>query len=140
MNAAAPPGARMAPCLWVSNPSLPSPILARSNTRVSVEGTWDLTISTPIGRMKAIVELRRENGVLTGTAHGAGERVPLQDVILDGDRLAWRQAITKPMRLNLAFAITIDGDTLYGTSKAGRLPSSKVVGQRRLATTAPDAR
>ncbi|MDJ1136122.1 hypothetical protein [Streptomyces iconiensis] len=35
------------------------------------------------------------------------------------------------MRLNLAFAVTVDGDTLTGTSKAGRLPSSKVTGVRR---------
>jgi hypothetical protein len=95
-----------------------------------------LTISTPIGRIKAIVELRREQGVLTGSAHGAGEQVPLHDIVLDGDHLRWRQAITEPLRLNLAFAVTINGDHLTGTSKAGRLPSSKVVGQRRPAADA----
>jgi hypothetical protein len=98
---------------------------------MAVEGIWDLTIATPIGRIKAAVELSREAGVLTGVAHGAGEHVPLHDVALDGDRLTWRQAVTKPMRLNLDFAVTVDGDTMTGTSKAGRLPSSKVAGQRR---------
>jgi hypothetical protein len=78
---------------------------------MSVVGTRDLTISTPIGRVKAIVELRREQGVLTGSAHGAGEQVPLHDLVLDGDHLT-------------------------GTSKAGRLPSSKVLGQRRPAADA----
>jgi hypothetical protein len=94
-----------------------------------------LTISTPIGRIEAVVELRREQGLLAGSADGAGEKVPLHDIVLDGDQLTWRQAITKPMRLNLAFAVTVDGDHLTGTSKAGRLPSSKVVGQRRPAAT-----
>ena len=103
---------------------------------MSVEGTWDLTISTPIGQIEAIVELRREQGVLTGSADGAGEQVPLHDIVLDGDHLTWRQAITKPLRLNLDFAVTVDGDHLTGTSKAGRLPSSKVVGQRRPAADA----
>ncbi|MCX4977662.1 hypothetical protein [Streptomyces sp. NBC_00620] len=98
---------------------------------MSVEGTWDLSVSTPIGKIKAVVELRRQDGVLTGTAHGAGEEVPLGDVALDGDRLTWTQAITKPLRLNLAFAVTVEGDTLAGTSKAGRLPASKVTGSRR---------
>ncbi|NJQ02803.1 hypothetical protein [Streptomyces zingiberis] len=98
---------------------------------MSVEGTWDLSISTPIGKIKAVAEFRRKDGVLVGTAYGAGEEVPLSDVVLDGDRLTWKQAITKPMRLNLAFAVTIDGDTLTGTSKAGRLPASKVTGERR---------
>ncbi|MFF4287250.1 hypothetical protein ACFY0R_18290 [Streptomyces sp. NPDC001633] len=102
---------------------------------MSLEGTWNLSVSTPIGKMKAVVELREQDGVLTGVAHGAGEEVPLNDVALDGDRLTWKQAVTKPMRLNLAFDVTVDGDTLQGTSKAGRLPSSKVTGERR---TAPE--
>ncbi|MFE6038568.1 hypothetical protein [Streptomyces sp. NPDC056452] len=98
---------------------------------MAVEGTWDLSISTPIGRIEAVVELISRDGVLTGVAHGAGEEVPLSDVALDGDRLTWKQAVTKPMRLNLAFALEVDGDTLAGTSKAGRLPASKVTGLRR---------
>jgi hypothetical protein len=106
---------------------------------MSVEGTWDLTIATPIGRIKAVVDLRREQGALVGSAQGAGEQVPLRDLVLDGDRLTWRQAITKPLRLNLDFSVTVDGDTLAGTSKAGRLPSSKVVGQRRNAFSAAHA-
>ncbi|MGK5628195.1 hypothetical protein [Streptomyces sp. URMC 123] len=105
---------------------------------MSVEGTWDLSIATPIGRIKAVAEFRREEGVLVGTAHGAGEEVPLSDVVLDGDRLTWKQAITKPMRLNLVFAVRIDGDTLTGTSKAGRLPASKVTGERRTLQAAPE--
>ncbi|MFH8749702.1 hypothetical protein ACH4GK_25945 [Streptomyces rimosus] len=98
---------------------------------MSIEGTWDLSMSTPIGKIKAVAEFRREDGVLVGTAHGAGEEVPLGEVVLDGDRLTWKQSITKPMRLNLAFAVTVDGDILTGTSKAGRLPASKVIGERR---------
>ncbi|RFU39950.1 hypothetical protein DZF91_19885 [Actinomadura logoneensis] len=98
---------------------------------MSVEGTWNLSISTPIGKIRPVVELREQDGILTGAAHGTGEEVPLGDITLDGDRLTWKQAITKPMRLNLAFDVTIDGDTLRGTSKAGRLPASTVTGERR---------
>ncbi|MBJ7907025.1 hypothetical protein [Streptomyces sp. DSM 110735] len=98
---------------------------------MSVEGTWYLTVSTPIGKIKPLVELRERDGVLTGVAHGTGEEVPLDDITLDGDRLTWRQAVTKPLRLNLAFDVTVDGDTLQGISRAGRLPSSKVTGERR---------
>lgn len=35
------------------------------------------------------------------------------------------------MRVNLVFALEVDGDTLVGTSKAGRLPASEVTGLRR---------
>ncbi|MFE2583555.1 hypothetical protein [Streptomyces sp. NPDC059378] len=104
---------------------------------MSVEGTWNLSVSTPIGKIKAVVELREQNGLLTGVARGADEEVPLDGITLDGDRLTWKQSVTKPMRLNLAFDVTVDGDTLQGTSRAGRLPTSKVTGERR---TGPDRR
>ncbi|MGW2839172.1 hypothetical protein ACWCWD_15395 [Streptomyces sp. NPDC001493] len=103
---------------------------------MAAEGVWDLSVSTPIGRIEAVVEFARQEGVLTGAAHGAGEVVPLSDITLEGDRITWKQAITKPLRLNLAFAVTVDGDTLTGTSRAGRLPSSKVTGRRRPADPA----
>jgi hypothetical protein len=98
---------------------------------MSVEGTWDLSISTPIGKIKAVIDIQSRAGALTGTAHGAGEEVPLRDVVLNDARLTWTQAVTRPMRLNLAFAVTVNGDTMTGTSRAGRLPSSKVTGRRR---------
>ncbi|GJF31131.1 hypothetical protein KNE206_38310 [Kitasatospora sp. NE20-6] len=98
---------------------------------MSVEGTWDLTVATPVGTIAAVVELRRQDGVLTGAAHGAGEEVPLADVALDGDLLSWKQAVTRPIRLNLTFTTTVDGDSLTGTSRAGRLPASRVTGRRR---------
>ncbi|MEU6840313.1 hypothetical protein ABZ930_00390 [Streptomyces sp. NPDC046716] len=104
--------------------------------RTTVTGIWDLAVSTPIGTLHAVVELHDTAGELTGTARGAGEEVPLAEVLLDGDRLSWRQAVTRPLRLNLAFAVTVDGDTLSGTSRAGRLPASKVTGSRRTAAPA----
>lgn len=104
------------------------------------EGTWDLSVSTPIGKIKAVVDLRRDHGALTGTAYGTGEEVPLTDLAFDGGQLTWKQAVTKPMRLNLAFTVTLTGDTLTGTSKAGRLPASKVTGQRRTILAATEDR
>ncbi|MEV5363785.1 hypothetical protein AB0L12_13635 [Streptomyces cellulosae] len=97
----------------------------------SLEGVWDLTVATPVGRIKAVVEFRRRDGSLTGVASGAGEDVPLRDIAVDGPRVTWKQSVTKPLRLNLAFAVDVHGDTLEGTSRAGRLPASKVTGTRR---------
>ncbi|MEV5652334.1 hypothetical protein AB0L57_29150 [Nocardia sp. NPDC052254] len=98
---------------------------------MTAEGIWDLSIATPIGRIAAVVELHSEQGTFVGVAHGAGERVALGGVVVDGDRVTWTQAVTMPMRLNLAFGVTVTGDTLTGTAKAGRLPASKVTGTRR---------
>ncbi|PDP87582.1 hypothetical protein CQJ94_11050 [Glycomyces fuscus] len=98
---------------------------------MSVEGIWDLTITTPVGGLRPTVRITEEGGGLAGTALGAGEEVELTDLALDGDRLTWRQAVTRPMRLNLAFDLTVEGDRMTGTSKAGRLPASGVVARRR---------
>jgi hypothetical protein len=35
------------------------------------------------------------------------------------------------MRLNLDFDVVVDGETLYGHSRAGRLPRTTVTGTRR---------
>jgi hypothetical protein len=98
----------------------------------SAEGIWNLVIDTPIGKQRAALELSTQDGVLHGVARDQrhGEEVTLTDVVLDGNRLTWAQSITKPMRLNLMFDVTIDGDRMAGRSKAGRLPGSKVTGHR----------
>jgi hypothetical protein len=99
---------------------------------VSVDGTWNLVIDTPIGKQRADLELSTVDGVLRGVARDQrhGEEVELADIVLDGSRLTWAQSITKPMRLNLTFDVTIAADQMTGRAKAGRLPGSKVTGHR----------
>ncbi len=97
---------------------------------MSVAGAWRITIATPIGKQAVVLALTETDGVITGVARGEAEETPLIDPVLDGNRLTWSQSITKPLRLNLRFEVTIDGDALTGTSKAGRLPTSKVTGTR----------
>jgi hypothetical protein len=98
---------------------------------VSVFGDWDVTIKTPIGSLAVSYTFTRADGDVVGTATYKGDTVALQDIWLDGDRATWRQSVTRPMRLNLTFDVTIDGDTLSGHSRAGRLPRSAVTGTRR---------
>ena len=97
---------------------------------MSLTGTWNISISTPIGKQSVKLELTEKDGSVEGVAKGDAETTPLIDPVLNGNRLTWKQSITKPMRLNLTFDVTIDGNTLIGTSKAGMLPTSKVIGKR----------
>lgn len=99
---------------------------------MSLTGTWNIQISTPIGTQLVVLELTEHNGVIEGIAKSNAESTPLIHPVLDGNRLSWKQSITKPMRLNLAFDVIIDGDTLIGTSKTGMLPASKVTGTRAM--------
>ncbi len=99
---------------------------------MSVEGTWNLVVDTPLGKQRAVLELSTHDGVLRGVARDErhGEEITLTDLVVDGDRLTWAQSITKPLRLNLVFDVTVGGDEMTGHSKAGRLPRSKVIGHR----------
>ncbi len=104
---------------------------------MSVAGVWNIIIATPIGTQSVVLELTESGGVVAGIATGGAESMPLIAPVLDGDRLTWTQSITKPLRLNLTFDVTVDGDTLSGTSKAGRLPASKVTGRRMAGAVSP---
>jgi hypothetical protein len=97
---------------------------------MSITGIWNMSIATPLGTQLVTVELVEHNGGVSGVAKGTSETTPLIDPVLQGNRLIWKQSITKPMRLNLIFEVTIEGDTMTGTSKAGLLPTFNVVGTR----------
>ena len=76
----------------------------------SVIGTWDLTIKTPIGTQLVVLQLSDVDGVVEGVAAGAHESVPIRDLVITGDTMAWQQSITKPIRLNLTFEVDVIGD------------------------------
>lgn len=98
---------------------------------MSLLGDWDVSIKTPIGTLAVSYTFARSVDGVVGTATYKGDTVALQGISVDGSRATWHQSVTKPMRLNLAFDVTVDGDTLAGSSRAGRLPRSAVTGTRR---------
>ncbi|HTT58425.1 MAG TPA: hypothetical protein VMF33_00085 [Acidimicrobiales bacterium] len=93
-------------------------------------GLWNATLYTPIGEMAATFDIHDDNGHITGTASNGKETVEILDAVADGNTLTWNMKVTTPMKLTLKFDITFDGDSMEGTSKAGILPSSRVVGTR----------
>ncbi|WP_040795912.1 hypothetical protein [Nocardia higoensis] len=100
----------------------------------SITGAWRLRMKTPIGTIEADYDFTDTSTGISGTASRAGEHVVLHDIVCepgpDGERVTWRQSITEPLRSNLEFDVTVTGDTLTGHSRAGRLPRSKVTGER----------
>lgn len=98
---------------------------------MDLKGVWDVNVKTPIGSLAVVYTFTEHDGTLAGTAKARGDTVPLRDIVVAGQRVTWRQSVTKPMRLNLEFDVMVDGDRLAGHSKAGRLPRSAVTGVRR---------
>jgi hypothetical protein len=89
-----------------------------------------VTIATMIGKMAVVFDITEEDGAIHGMARSDAEAVEFLDAIADGNRLTWTQNVTTPMRLTLKFDVTVEGDTMTGTSKAGLFPSSKLSGSR----------
>ena len=92
-------------------------------------------MKTPIGSVEAVFTFTDVDGQLRGSAAGKGEVVEMRALtatpLADGSvALTWSQTVTRPMRLNLDFEVTVTGDTLSGFSRAGRLPKSTVEGSR----------
>lgn len=102
---------------------------------MSVIGDWDVSIKTPVGSLHVVYSFEERDGRITGSAAGKSESVPLTDIVVTGgrggQRVTWRQTVTKPMRLNLEFDVVVDADRFTGHSRAGRLPRSAVSGVRR---------
>lgn len=102
---------------------------------MSVLGEWDVNIKTPVGSLQVVYRFYVDDGVLRGEAAGTKETVPCTDIVAtecaEGQRVRWRQTVTRPMKLNLEFDVLVEGDQLDGHSRAGRLPRSRVTGTRR---------
>ncbi len=96
-----------------------------------IVGTWDLQLKTPIGTLNAVYVFSADGSVFAGTAATKSETVPLTVIAIVGNRVTWRQSVTRPMRLNLDFDVVVDDQTLTGHSRAGRLPRTAVTGTRR---------
>jgi hypothetical protein len=99
---------------------------------MSVAGTWNVVTDTPVGKQTIVVELAGTDDALRGAAKDRWHPhdLELRDIRVDGDKLSWAMSMTKPVRLELTYDVTIDGDTMSGQAKAGRLLRSKVSGER----------
>ncbi|KIL39026.1 thiamine biosynthesis protein ThiJ [Gordoniibacillus kamchatkensis] len=115
----------------VTDGTLPDPVTEAERQPIHVlDGCWQTTIATPIGKMPVLLRISSNDGRIRGTATQGDEVVEFESPAWDGTRLTWTQRVKKPMRLNLKFEVTVQGGIMTGTAKAGLLPASKVEGRR----------
>jgi hypothetical protein len=101
-------------------------------TRSKVDGTWNVTLLTPVGTQEVIYKFVTEGQQLRGTATQDQDVTELIDPTLNGTQLSWTQHVTKPMRLKLVFNVDLDGNQMTGTAKANFLPPVSVRGTQVL--------
>jgi hypothetical protein len=96
---------------------------------MSADGTWKTTINSPMGVQEGTLTIATSGATFTGsmqTAQGA------QDVSgkVDGNTLTWGSKLTQPFPIDLEFTVTVNGDSMEGSVKAGAFGSSPLKGVR----------
>ena len=97
---------------------------------MSVDGTWNVVVKSPMGDQPSTLTLKADGGALTGTASAQGNTNPIAAGKADGNNISWSNSITTPFPMTLEFSGTVDGDNLTGTVKAGSFGSFPFSGKR----------
>lgn len=98
---------------------------------MSVDGTWNIVMKTPIGEQQSTLVLAADGPALQGTMSSTtmGSAM-LQDGTADGNQASWKADITQPMALTLEFSATVEGDTISGNAKLGVFGNAPFSGTR----------
>ena len=91
---------------------------------MSVDGTWKLSMQTPIGERKSTLALVSTGGALTGKLTGEeGNSTDIFDGKASGDSFSFKAAIKSPMPLTLEFTGSVAGDKISGNVSASGVGS-----------------
>lgn len=97
---------------------------------MAVDGTWNITVNSPMGPQKSKVTLAVNGDTLTGMGAGPeGERA-IADGKVNGDAVSWKVDITSPFPTTLEFEGKVDGDKIAGQVKAGSFGAFPFSGER----------
>ena len=98
---------------------------------MSADGTWKLSMQTPIGERKSTLALKSANGALTGKLTAdEGASTDIFDGKANGDSLSFKASIKSPMPLTLEFTASVAGDKISGSVSASGVGSWPFSGVR----------
>jgi len=97
---------------------------------MSADGTWNLTMDTPMGERRSTLTLTTAGGTLTGKQEAEGNTTDIAEGTVNGNDLSWKVSITNPMPLTLTFNGTVEGNNLTGTADTGMFGSFPFQGTR----------
>ncbi len=98
---------------------------------MSVAGVYDCVTKSPMGDQKSVLTLEVDGDTVTGSNVGAQGSLELEDGKADGNSASWSMNMTVPMPMKLEANVTVDGDALSGTVKAGAFGEMAMTGTRQ---------
>lgn len=96
---------------------------------MSADGTWKTTINSPMGVQEGTLTIATSGATFTGSLSGAQGAQEISGKV-DGNTLTWGSKLTQPFPIDLEFTVTVTGDTMEGSVKAGAFGSSPLKGVR----------
>lgn len=94
---------------------------------MSIEGTWDCTVDTPMGAQKSVLTFKNADGSLTGSATSStGETIELKDISESGTEASWTVPVEKPIKLDVKTTVTVSGTSATGKAKLGMFGTAQV--------------
>jgi hypothetical protein len=100
---------------------------------MSIDGTYELTLNTPNGKMPASLELVTSGTSLSGKMSVMMRVVEFQDGTVNGSDLAWSLDVTEPMAMTVQCTATVDGDAITGQAVLGSFGTAPFTGARAAA-------
>ena len=97
---------------------------------MSADGTWEITMNTPMGAQKASLELKSSGDTLEGKMQSPQGSQDIVDGKVDGNSLSWIINMTQPMEMKLEFTATVDGDNISGDVGLGAFGKATFEGAR----------
>lgn len=97
---------------------------------MSADGTWNITLNSPMGSQDATIVLATDGSTLTGKMTGQQGDLDITDGTVDGNNLAWKTSLTQPMPIELDITATIDGDSISGVAQLGTFGQATFSGTR----------
>jgi hypothetical protein len=95
-----------------------------------VDGTWNCTMTSPMGSGSLTLTLATEGSDLSGTLVSDQGTMEFTGGTVDGNDLSWTVSVTQPMPIEIQTTATIEGDTLTGESKLGSFGTAQLAGTR----------
>ncbi len=98
---------------------------------MAVDGTWNITLSTPMGERPAQLTLKTDGNALSGAFGSERGSQEFSGGTVDGNNVNFKTSFTGAMGpMELTFAGTVDGDSISGTVQFGAFGSGTWKGTR----------
>lgn len=98
---------------------------------MSVAGTYDVVIKTPMGDQKGTLTVNPAGDGFTGSVSSAMMgSMDIADGKIAGNTISWTMDMKVPMPMTLEGEATVDGDAITGSVKAGAFGSMALSGTR----------